>query len=715
METINTAQEERRRMLEEFRKRKEELRGNEQQTVKKAPLSVVNSVRRPPATAKKSFSRVPYTTTPAQRVTERLPGTLVPKRLVLQQNHTRSLQSSNAQPKETGNASRFRTPANKSISSRTTSVATRTTSNRLTSGTLSSNLKSQKLQQPAHKVSPKTTRRSKLVHKKRSPMASRNSPRVNLTAHRVTQVSVRRGPFNDVTLTSLRKPAQRAEVPHSVLRTPRRSLKYATISTQTSPCMIVKLEPIDTPEPQEASKSVENTQEEGSENVASIVHKFHLIQKQQMVASKRPLFTIPTPKLLQVIDPITKEVLYEEFVPSRGISFLRLSKVIEYAKTGEVEATRAMFEILGVPPKSGTVHIIYTADYWIERSKFEEKCGNIDEALKLLQKGKEMKAKPAKAVKAAINSFISRHVEFRSQVETEPIHIRFQMDEALSPHLSQEDSIKREVMSESPEKSLGFANVCTMNQEASQIFNDNTTPHLNKIQKEDAGLFQHLREVNRSPFLSDDEDDIIPPVLESNVTFSEESDTEETNVEILANNNSNEFEDMTSMFNEVTLDECKDKGSVNIMTPMKVNQKNRGKSGASSVLTSVRRSARLLHMDSPATDMTTPQVDLEQQLLSKKPSGKRVETMKEQLEHEVEGDSSQLVYACITPSRKLRQSLDCNVVLTPVRRSARLARNADKLPPSLRHQSQTFNNLSELPEDMDFAWVPNDSVDVRKN
>ncbi|ORX85147.1 hypothetical protein K493DRAFT_411499 [Basidiobolus meristosporus CBS 931.73] len=689
METMNTAQEERRRMLEEFRKRKEELR-NTGQSLNKAPLSVANSVRRLPATVKKTFPRVPFTETPIQRTANKLPRTAISNRLVLQQNPSYSLAPA-TQAKDATNMSRFRTPANRPAARRATTFAANTVTSRLTRGTLSTSLKSQNPESNPIRSSPKTTRRSRLVHKKRSPMVKRNSPRINLSANRVTQVTVRRGPLNDVTLTSLRKPAQRVETSRCIMKTPRRALRYATIGTQTSPCMIVKLEPVNAAEPQEAPKQCDQATEDASGNVASIVHKFHLIQKQQLVESRKSAFAVPTPKILQVIDAQTKEILLEEFVPSRGISLFRLSKVVEYAATGEEEVTRAMFEILGAPPKSGTVHITYTADYWIERAKFEEQCGNIQVALGLLQKGKQMKAKPTKDVKVAINRFIGRHRELGEMVEFEPINIRFQMD----GHASKESSVDCELASET----LGRTGDSTVDG-ASNGFDSSDS----QVKEQDP-VFELPREVRCSPFVSDD-DTMAPPVLESNVTFSEEEsaneDEETTNMSETEDVPSKEVEDMTNMLDQVAISECcGDEASTSVSTPRKATRRGRSKASA---LDSVRRSARLLNADTPAGEST-----------KKKLTGKRVSTVKKQLEEEVENEASQLVYTCITPSRKLRQSLDCNVVLTPVRRSARLARNADKLPPSLRQHTQTFTNLSELPEDMDFAWVPNDSVEVRKD
>lgn len=72
---------------------------------------------------------------------------------------------------------------------------------------------------------------------------------------------------------------------------------------------------------------------------------------------------------------------------------------------------------------------------------------------------------------------------------------------------------------------------------------------------------------------------------------------------------------------------------------------------------------------------------------------------------------STVKYAAITPSRKLRDRLQTEVAISPVRRSIRIAGHSDRLPANLKEQrGELMDSLEEVRVD-EFTYVPNKAVE----
>ncbi|CAG8575784.1 3137_t:CDS:2 [Funneliformis caledonium] len=143
-----------------------------------------------------------------------------------------------------------------------------------------------------------------------------------------------------------------------------------------------------------------------------------LLNQEDSTKKFKPDFTKWTRHyVLIVYDPDTYDIKYKQVVPIPTITFFSIKDAVHVAWTGSELLARAMFFILEAdwPSHSKKVGSLKErippcekAEYWIERAKFEERCMQYEEALRLYEKAEELNAKPVQLVKEEREKFLAR-------------------------------------------------------------------------------------------------------------------------------------------------------------------------------------------------------------------------------------------------------------------------------------------------------------------
>ncbi|EDQ89126.1 uncharacterized protein MONBRDRAFT_32557 [Monosiga brevicollis MX1] len=92
---------------------------------------------------------------------------------------------------------------------------------------------------------------------------------------------------------------------------------------------------------------------------------------------------------------------------------------------------------------------------------------------------------------------------------------------------------------------------------------------------------------------------------------------------------------------------------------------------------------------------------------------KRIAPQDRDMDEENQETGSVIRFARTTPSRRVRDELGTEVVFTPVRRSARIA-STNATPLGGSSLRTVLSSLSEVPPTLDFGYMPNESLSVRK-
>lgn len=71
-------------------------------------------------------------------------------------------------------------------------------------------------------------------------------------------------------------------------------------------------------------------------------------------------------------------------------------------------------------------------------------------------------------------------------------------------------------------------------------------------------------------------------------------------------------------------------------------------------------------------------------------------------------EGSALLYAILTPKKRIQEELETNLVITPVRRSQRLLANSSR-------KSDAFKDLSEIPDLEQMGYLPNPAINPKNN